>query len=98
MGIMSLKELQRSDFERSFHSDYGRAVARSLKKQYRMAPKINDVVATAFYRGQELKPERGPQAIARRALFRRQGVGDDRVFPFRAERAASTALGWGKLH
>jgi hypothetical protein len=60
MGIMSLKELQRSDFERSFHSDYGRAVARSLKKQYRMAPKINDVVATAFYRGQELKPERGP--------------------------------------
>jgi hypothetical protein len=60
LGIMSQKELQRSDFERAFHSDYGRAVARTLKKQYRMAPKINDVVATAFYKGQELKAERGP--------------------------------------
>lgn len=60
LGNLSRKELQRSDFERAFHSDYGRAVARSLRKQYRMAPKICTVVANAFYKGQELTPECGP--------------------------------------
>ena len=60
LGITSRKELQRSDFERAFHSDYGRAVARSLKKQYRMAPKIGRLISDVFYPGQELSTERGP--------------------------------------
>jgi serine/threonine protein kinase len=60
LGIPSHKDLQRSDFERAFHSDYGRAVARSLKKQYRMAPKIGRLVSDVFYPGQELSTERGP--------------------------------------
>jgi serine/threonine protein kinase len=59
LGIASRKELQRSDFERAFHSEYGLAVARTLKKQYRMAPKIGRLVSEAFYPGQELKTERG---------------------------------------
>jgi len=59
LGITSRKDLQRSDFERAFHSDYGRAVARSLKKQYRMAPKIGRLISDVFYPGQELKTERG---------------------------------------
>jgi serine/threonine protein kinase len=60
LGIPSRKELQRSDFERAFHSDYGRAVAQTLKKQYRMAPKIGQLVAEVFYPGQGLETKRGP--------------------------------------
>ena len=59
LGIPSRKELKRSDFERAFHSGYGAAVARSLKRQYRMAPKIGRLVAKSFYPGQDLKTERG---------------------------------------
>ncbi len=59
LGNMPRKELQRSDFERAFHSEYGRAVARTLRKQYRMAPKISSIVADAFYKGQELEAKRG---------------------------------------
>jgi serine/threonine protein kinase len=60
LGITSRKELQRSDFERAFHSDYGRAVARSLKKQYRMAPKIGKLISDVFYPGQDLETAREP--------------------------------------
>jgi len=59
MKIPSRKELKRSDFERAFHSRYGAAVARSLKRQYRMAPKIGSLVAKSFYPGQDLITERG---------------------------------------
>ena len=59
LGVHSRKDLQQSDFERAFHSDYGRAVSRSLKKQYRMAPKIGRLVSDVFYPGQELSTERG---------------------------------------
>jgi serine/threonine protein kinase len=59
LGISSRKELKRSDFERAFHSGYGAEVARSLKRQYRMAPKIGRLVAKSFYPGQDLKTERG---------------------------------------
>jgi superfamily I DNA and/or RNA helicase len=52
LGITSRKDLQRSDFERAFHLDYGRAVAQTVKKQYRMAPKIGQLVADVFYPGQ----------------------------------------------
>ncbi|SMC76809.1 AAA domain-containing protein [Primorskyibacter flagellatus] len=38
-----------SDFARAFRSEYGRKVARSLKTQYRMAPKIGDLVSKIFY-------------------------------------------------
>jgi len=59
LGITIRKELQQSDFERAFHSDYGHAVARSLTKQYRMAPKIGRLVADVFYPGQKLDTVRG---------------------------------------
>lgn len=59
LKISSRKELQQSDFQRAFHSGYGLAVARSLKRQYRMAPKIGGLVAKTFYPDQELKTERG---------------------------------------
>ncbi|MBR1281316.1 AAA family ATPase [Bradyrhizobium sp. AUGA SZCCT0177] len=55
----SRKDLRRSDFERAFHSTYGSAVARTLKRQYRMAPKIGKLVAETFYPGQDIKTERG---------------------------------------
>lgn len=42
-------ELRRSDFERAFTSTYGRSVARTLKKQYRMAPEIGTLVSDNFY-------------------------------------------------
>lgn len=59
LKVSSRKELKRSDFERAFHSTYGREVARSLLIQYRMAPKIGRLVAKSFYPGQDLKTERG---------------------------------------
>ncbi|ACF00798.1 ATPase [Rhodopseudomonas sp. AAP120] len=59
LNIRSKRELNRSDFERAFHSAYGKAVARTLTSQYRMAPKIGKLVAETFYPGQELETERG---------------------------------------
>ena len=59
LGDSSRKDMQRSDFERAFHSNYGRAVSRSLTKQYRMAPKIGRLVSDSFYPGQDLQTERG---------------------------------------
>lgn len=59
LKVTSKKDLKRSDFERAFHSTYGREVARSLLRQYRMAPKIGRLVAKSFYPGQDIKTERG---------------------------------------
>lgn len=59
LNISSKAELSRSDFERAFHSSYGKSVARTLTSQYRMAPKIGKLVAETFYPCQDLKTERG---------------------------------------
>ncbi|QPF90857.1 AAA domain-containing protein [Bradyrhizobium commune] len=59
LNLASKKDLRRSDFERAFHSTYGSAVARTLKRQYRMAPKIGKMVAKIFYPGQDLATQRG---------------------------------------
>lgn len=44
-----LHEIQCSDFERVFASDYGRAAGSTLKTQYRMLPPIGRIVSGAFY-------------------------------------------------
>ena len=52
------RELRRSDFERAFGSSYGKGVARTLKRQYRMAQEISDLISENFYTGQGLYAER----------------------------------------
>jgi len=59
LGVGSTTILRQSDFERAFGSKYGSAVQQVLKKQYRMAPKIGELVATTFYPGQDLGTARG---------------------------------------
>lgn len=44
-----LSELERSDFERAFLSDYGKEIGQSLVKQYRMARPICELVSSCFY-------------------------------------------------
>ena len=51
-------DLKRSDFERAFGSSYGQSVARTLKRQYRMAQDISDLVSSNFYPSQGLQAER----------------------------------------
>jgi hypothetical protein len=51
-------DIKRSDFERAFGSSYGQGVARTLKRQYRMAQEISDLVSNNFYQGQGLHAER----------------------------------------
>lgn len=46
---LPLHEVQRSDFERVFESDYGKAAGSTLTKQYRMLPPIGRIVSGAFY-------------------------------------------------
>lgn len=48
---LPLHEVQRSDFERVFESDYGKAAGSTLTKQYRMLPPIGRIVSWAFYSG-----------------------------------------------
>jgi AAA domain len=59
VGVRSRKSLEQSDFERAFSSEYGKAIARTLKRQYRMAPKIAALVHDTFYPGEELLTARG---------------------------------------
>lgn len=59
LGIGSMKTLRQSDFERAFGSTYGSAVQQVLKNQYRMAPKIGELVAKTFYPDQDLGTARG---------------------------------------
>jgi len=44
-------ELERSDFERSFLSNYGNEIKCQLSKQYRMAIPIGSLVSDCFYNG-----------------------------------------------
>jgi tRNA A-37 threonylcarbamoyl transferase component Bud32 len=46
-----MKDIVRSDFERSFASKYGKAVGQTLKTQYRMLPNIGRLVSEVFYNG-----------------------------------------------
>lgn len=48
LGI-SAAQVQKSDFERLFESDYGRQAGASLNKQFRMLPPIGRLVSSAFY-------------------------------------------------
>jgi serine/threonine protein kinase len=55
----SRETLSRSDFERAFESDYGKAVGITLQTQYRMAPSIGELVSSCFYPS-PLAAGRGP--------------------------------------
>ncbi len=44
-----LHEIQCSDFERVFASDYGKSAGATLTTQYRMLPPIGRIVSSAFY-------------------------------------------------
>jgi serine/threonine protein kinase len=46
---ISKREIQRSDFERVFLTDYGRDAGARLKTQYRMLPPIGQLVSESFY-------------------------------------------------
>jgi hypothetical protein len=46
---ISKQEIQRSDFERVFLTDYGRDAGARLKTQYRMLPPIGQLVSESFY-------------------------------------------------
>lgn len=58
------QELEQSDFERAFASEFGQRNSTVLNEQYRMAPAISDLVSEVFYRphGVKLRPsdEREP--------------------------------------
>ena len=55
---ISIKELKRSDFEKSFLSPYGKLAGQTLLSQYRMSKPIGDLVSNCFYNGM-LKTCRG---------------------------------------
>lgn len=62
----SRREVVRSDFERVFQTQYGRASGRRLRKQYRMLAPIGRVVSASFYGDLEhgrTSPEIDPQAM-----------------------------------
>ncbi len=48
LGIPA-EQVQKSDFERLFESEYGRQAGASLNKQFRMLPPIGRLVSSAFY-------------------------------------------------
>ena len=56
---ISKYELIRSDFERSFLSQYGKEIGQRLSIQYRMAPPIGSLVSDCFYEGM-IETGRGP--------------------------------------
>jgi superfamily I DNA and/or RNA helicase len=53
-------ESLRSDFERAFTSSYGRKVGRVLHEQYRMSPKICQLVSDVFYAPHGVKLQTSP--------------------------------------
>lgn len=55
-----LDEVLRSDFARSFNSEYGKQTSATLLTQYRMAPPIGNLVSHTFYDG---KLNNGDRAI-----------------------------------
>ncbi|WP_152016483.1 MULTISPECIES: AAA domain-containing protein [unclassified Bosea (in: a-proteobacteria)] len=64
----SLAELRRSDFERAFRSGYGKAVAQTLVRQYRMASEIHALVSGTFYNSEGLVRSR-PEPLDLYALL-----------------------------
>lgn len=61
LGIRKPDQLLRSDFRRMFHSDYGKAAGRTLRRQYRMTEPICGLVSSCFYSDSGgLKTARGP--------------------------------------
>ncbi len=50
-GVGGDSEYFASDFERIFHSEYGKRVGTTLLTQYRMAPVIGELVSDCFYDG-----------------------------------------------
>lgn len=52
LSNVSVKDLEQSDFERSFHSSYGKQIGQSLLTQYRMLKPIGELVSKCFYDGQ----------------------------------------------
>ena len=59
MKAPSRKMLGQSDFERAFGSRYGKAVSRTLVRQYRMASEIHALVTSSFYPTEGLIKARG---------------------------------------
>src|SRR5262249_16716097 len=51
------QDLMRSDFERSYLSDYGLKNGRTLTEQYRMTPAICELVSKVFYEPNDVKLE-----------------------------------------
>ncbi|KSB91737.1 hypothetical protein AS593_06860 [Caulobacter vibrioides] len=70
---ISEQDVVRSDFERLFANDYGKAAGARLDRQYRMLPPIGEVVSKTFYgdalnHGRtepEIPPERLPRGLER---------------------------------
>jgi len=55
MPGISRAELSRSDFERSYASNFGRANGQVLTEQYRMAPAICDLISEVFYEPHQVR-------------------------------------------
>jgi AAA domain len=62
------KEVQRSDFERVFLTEYADAAGARLKTQYRMLPPIGQLVSEAFYPNLSLQPGRPDPIIPANVL------------------------------
>jgi serine/threonine protein kinase len=60
---ISKREIQRSDFERVFSTNYGKEAGARLKTQYRMLHPIGQIVSETFYPDLALKAARNQPAI-----------------------------------
>jgi serine/threonine protein kinase len=60
---VELSDIVKSDFERVFQSDYARTSSFSMRRQYRMLPKINQIVARTFYKGLNLSSGRAEPIV-----------------------------------
>jgi hypothetical protein len=69
LGLRRERKEFASDFERLFDSGYGGMVGTSLRRQYRMAPTIGQVVSDVFYTRSPLSTGRGPSKLNGRAAL-----------------------------
>lgn len=65
---ISKREIQRSDFERVFLTEYGRNAGARLKTQYRMLPPIGQLVSETFYPDLTLEAGRSESIIPTQVL------------------------------
>ncbi|REG52450.1 hypothetical protein EQ718_07400 [Paracoccus versutus] len=65
---ISKREIQRSDFERLFLTEYGRDAGARLKTQYRMLPPIGQLVSESFYPDLALEAGRSVPIIPAQVL------------------------------